>query len=73
MDDIKSLNIGLPEFIIRVSGYVPVIIDFIEGIITNGFSYDATAQSTLNSPSITLIPNTLKPNLKRRQVKTKNL
>lgn len=39
--DMKDLNIQNPDFITRVSQFVPEIISFIEGIIKNGFGYEA--------------------------------
>ena len=39
MDDMKKLNVALPDVITRVSEYVPEIVEFIEGIIKNGFAY----------------------------------
>lgn len=41
MDDMKRLNVALPDVITRVSEYMPEIIDFIKGIINNGFAYEA--------------------------------
>ena len=40
-EDMKKLNVGLPEVITRASEYVPEIVAFIEGIIKNGFAYEA--------------------------------
>jgi len=37
----KSLNIEIPDIITRVSEYVPEIITFIEGLVSNGFAYVA--------------------------------
>ena len=42
-DDMKSLNIELPEIMTRVSEYVPEIIIFIAKLIDNGFAYEANS------------------------------
>lgn len=41
MDDMKRLNVALPDVITRVSEYVPEIVDFIEVIIKNGYAYES--------------------------------
>jgi len=41
LEDMKRLNVGLPEVITRVSEYVPEIVEFIQKIIDNGFAYES--------------------------------
>jgi len=41
LDDMKNLNVELPEYLTRVTEYVPEIVDFIEKIICNGFAYES--------------------------------
>lgn len=38
-DDMRALNIELPDVVTRVSEYVPEVIRFIQGILENGFAY----------------------------------
>ena len=40
-DDIKRLNVILPDVITRASEYVPVMVQFIEQIIANGYAYES--------------------------------
>lgn len=40
-EDMKSLNVELPDGIVRVSEFIPEIIAYIEQIINNGFAYAA--------------------------------
>ena len=40
-DDMRRLNVGLPESIVRVSEYVPEIVAYIETIIANGYAYES--------------------------------
>ncbi|XP_053990668.1 cysteine--tRNA ligase, cytoplasmic-like [Hylaeus volcanicus] len=37
--DMQELNVELPDIITRVSEYIPEVIEFIEGIIQNGYGY----------------------------------
>jgi cysteinyl-tRNA synthetase len=39
--DMKALNVELPDVITRVSEFVPEIITFIQKIIGNGYAYEA--------------------------------
>ena len=40
-NDMKSLNIELPDIITRVSEYVPEIISFVQTLIDKGFAYES--------------------------------
>ena len=40
-EDMKSLNVELPDVITRVSEFVPEIVTFIQQIIDNGYAYEA--------------------------------
>ncbi|XP_055388743.1 cysteine--tRNA ligase, cytoplasmic-like [Condylostylus longicornis] len=40
-EDMKVLNVQLPDVITRVSEYVPEVLTFIEGIMKNGFAYES--------------------------------
>lgn len=39
--DCAKLNIRLPTVVTRVSEYVPEIVEFIQGIIKNGYAYES--------------------------------
>lgn len=41
MDDMKALNVELPDALTRVSEFVPEIVEYIETIIKNGFAYES--------------------------------
>lgn len=41
LDDMKRLNVALPDVITRVSEYTDEIVEFIEKIIKNGYAYEA--------------------------------
>ena len=41
LDDMKRLNVALPDMITRVSEYMDEIIEFIAKIIENGYAYEA--------------------------------
>ena len=41
LDDMKSLNVALPDVITRVTEYVPEIVDYIAKIIENGYAYES--------------------------------
>jgi cysteinyl-tRNA synthetase len=41
LEDMKALNVELPDVITRVSEFVPEIVAFIEKIISNGFAYES--------------------------------
>uniref|UniRef100_A0AAV1VL23 cysteine--tRNA ligase n=1 Tax=Peronospora matthiolae TaxID=2874970 RepID=A0AAV1VL23_9STRA len=41
LDDMAALNIKTPTVITRVSEYVPEVVEFVNGIINNGFAYES--------------------------------
>ena len=41
MEDMKNLNVDMPDVLTRVSDYVPEIVAYIEKIIENGFAYES--------------------------------
>jgi len=41
LEDMKRLNVSLPDSITRVSEFVPEIVSFIEKIIENGYAYES--------------------------------
>ncbi|CEG47812.1 cysteine-trna ligase [Plasmopara halstedii] len=41
LDDMAALNIKTPTVVTRVSEYVPEIVEFVEGIMKNGFAYES--------------------------------
>ena len=41
MDDMRRLNVDLPDCITRVSEFVPEIVEYIEKIISNGYAYES--------------------------------
>ncbi|ETP41613.1 cysteine-tRNA ligase [Phytophthora nicotianae P10297] len=41
LEDMAALNIKTPTVITRVSEYVPEVVEFVEGIIKNGFAYES--------------------------------
>lgn len=43
-----DLNVELPDFITRVSEYVPEIVAFIEKIISNGYAYESNGSVYFN-------------------------
>lgn len=47
-DDMKNLNVELPDVITRVSEFVPEIVRFIEQIISNGYAYEANGSVYFN-------------------------
>lgn len=40
-EDMRLLNIQLPDIVTRVSEYVPEVVEFIEGILKNGYAYES--------------------------------
>lgn len=49
--DMSILNVGYPNYITRVSEYVPEIIDSIKTIINNGYAYEANGSVYFNIES----------------------
>ena len=47
-DDMRRLNVELPDVITRVSEFVPEIVKFIEKIISNGYAYEANGSVYFN-------------------------
>lgn len=47
-DDMKQLNVELPDVVTRVSEFVPEIVTFIEKIISNGYAYEANGSVYFN-------------------------
>ena len=41
LEDMKNLNVELPDVITRVSEFVPEIIAYIQKIIANGYAYES--------------------------------
>lgn len=41
MEDMDSLNVKRPDFLTRVSEYIPEVIEYIQTIIDNGFAYES--------------------------------
>lgn len=39
MDDMDNLNVRRPDFVTRVSDYIPEVVSYIEKLIENGFAY----------------------------------
>lgn len=48
LDDMRRLNVALPDSITRVSEYVDEIVAFIEKIIANGFAYESQGSVYFN-------------------------
>eukprot|EP00177_Eucheuma_denticulatum_P002469 GFKZ01004438.1.p1 GENE.GFKZ01004438.1~~GFKZ01004438.1.p1 ORF type:complete len:648 (+),score=91.46 GFKZ01004438.1:166-2109(+) len=42
MEDMDSLNVMRPDFLTRVTEYVPEVIQYIEKIISNGYGYESS-------------------------------
>lgn len=47
-DDMKRLNVELPDVVTRVSEFVPEIVTFIDKIIKNGYAYEANGSVYFN-------------------------
>lgn len=42
LEDMDSLNVLRPDYVTRVSEYIPEVIEYIERIIKNGFAYESS-------------------------------
>jgi cysteinyl-tRNA synthetase len=47
-DDMRRLNVELPDVVTRVTEFVPEIVKFIEQIIANGYAYEANGSVYFN-------------------------
>lgn len=41
LEDMKNLNVELPDVITRVSEFIPEIVDYIKKIVDNGYAYES--------------------------------
>lgn len=48
LEDMKNLNVELPDVITRVTEFVPEIVKFIEKIISNGYAYESNGSVYFN-------------------------
>lgn len=48
LEDMKNLNVELPDVITRVSEFIPEIIDFIKKIMENGYAYESNGSVYFN-------------------------
>jgi len=57
LDDMKNLNVALPDVITRVTEYVPEIVDYIQQIIDNGYAYEANGSVYFDVDAFKANPN----------------
>ena len=57
IDDMRRLNVSLPDTITRVSEYVPEIVNFIETIIANGYAYESNGSVYFDVKKYSAEPN----------------
>ncbi|PPQ84596.1 hypothetical protein CVT25_015799 [Psilocybe cyanescens] len=50
-DDMARLKVRDPDTVTRVTEYVPEIVSFVEGIISNGFAYESEGSVYFNTPA----------------------
>ncbi|CDF34527.1 unnamed protein product [Chondrus crispus] len=53
MEDMDSLNVKRPDFLTRVSEYIPEVIDYIRQIIQNGFAYESAGSVYFDTGAFT--------------------
>lgn len=51
MEDMDSLNVIRPDFLTRVSEYIPEVIEYIATIIKNGFAYESSGSVYFDTAS----------------------
>lgn len=73
MDDMRRLNVGLPDVITRVSEYVPEIVEFIQGIMKNGFAYESNGSVYFDVTKYNADPNHTYAKLEPTSVDNKEL
>jgi cysteinyl-tRNA synthetase len=73
LEDMKRLNVGLPEVITRVSEYVPEIVTFIQKIIDNGFAYESNGSVYFDVSKYNSDPNHTYAKLEPTSVDNKEL
>ena len=57
IEDMRRLNVSLPDTITRVSEYVPEIVNFIETIIANGYAYESNGSVFFDVKKYSAEPN----------------
>lgn len=57
LDDMRRLNVRLPDVITRVSEYIPEIVAYIEKIIANGFAYESNGSVYFDVDKFAADPN----------------
>lgn len=73
LDDMKRLNVALPESITRVSEFVPEIVAFIEKIIENGYAYESNGSVYFDVKKYGSDPNHTYAKLEPTSVNNKEL
>jgi len=72
-DDMRRLNVSLPESITRVSEFVPEIVAFIEKIIENGYAYESNGSVYFDVKKYSSEPNHTYAKLEPTSVNNKEL
>lgn len=57
LEDMRRLNVALPDSITRVSEFVPEIVAFIETIINNGYAYESNGSVYFDVKKYSAEPN----------------